>query len=541
MHLFATSTTAGSSKLSNLFTNESLSTIMFPIAFAIMRPSTDDKKKTKEQLLRELAESREQVALLERSESERRAAEETLRATKEWVRFLLGATSTVLYTRELYPPYAFTFVSRNVKDLLGYTLETIIENPFFWSDAIHPDDVRHVRDDLPTLEKHGHRVYEYRFKHRNGRYRWILDEMNVVRDAGGGVANVFGFMIDITKRKNMEEALHQSEMKYRAIFEDSRDAIFITSRDGRFLEANRALFELFGFTAEDAGDLHVVPTYVNPAHRKEFRTAIEQQGSVRDYKLKLKKKSGEVMDCRITASLRLGNDGAVLGYQGIIRDITEQRTLEQRILAIIDEERQQVGQDLHDNLGQHLTGIALISKALEQKLANRKSIEISDVGKIVTSVNQAIEIARSLARGLCPVDLSSDGLITSLKEMASNVTSLYGIPCIFHCRRPVHIENSVVAVNLYRIAQEAINNAVKHGKAQHIDIGLQARNERVTLLVKNDGIDFPEKSDRGSGMGLRIMRHRAGMIGAALNIKRNQRGGTIVSCVFDKTPPKPER
>jgi PAS domain S-box-containing protein len=511
---------------------------MFCTVLAMTGLYPDDRKKTKEQLLRELAETRGQVARLERSESDRKTAEETLRATKEWVRFLLGATSSVLYTRELYPPYAFTFVSRNVKDLLGYTLDAIMENPFFWSDAIHPDDVRHVRDDLLMLESRGHRVYEYRFRHRNGRYRWILDEMNVVRDAGGEVANVFGFMIDITKRKNMEEALHQSEMKYRAIFEDSRDAIFITSRDGRFLEANRALLELFGFGAEEAGDLHVLPTYVNPAHRKEFRMAIEQQGSVRDYKLKLKKKNGEVMDCRVTASVRWGNNGSVLGYQGIIRDITEQRTLEQRILAIIDEERQQVGQDLHDNLGQHLTGIALISKALEQKLVNRKGIEISDVGKIVTSVNQAIEIARSLARGLCPVDLSSDGLIASLKEMASNVTSLYGIPCIFHCRRPVHIEDSVVAVNLYRIAQEAINNAVKHGKARHIDIGLQVRNDRVTLVVKNDGVDFPEKHERGSGMGLRIMKHRAGMIGASLNIKKSQRGGTVVSCIFDKNDDK---
>lgn len=507
---------------------------MFPVVPAPMGLHGDDRKKTKEQLLRELAEVRERAARLEQAESDRRTAEENLRATKEWVRFLLGATSTVLYTRELCPPYAFTFVSRNVKDLLGYTLEAIVENPFFWSDAIHPDDARHVRDDLSTLERRGHRVYEYRFRHRNGRYRWILDEMNVVRDAGGDVANAFGFMIDITKRKNMEKALHQSEMKYRAIFEDSRDAVFITSRDGRFLEANRALLELFGFAAEETGNLHVVPTYVNPAHRKDFRTAIEQQGSVRDYKVKLKKKNGEIMDCRITASVRRGNNGAVLGYQGIIRDITEQRTLEQRILAIIDEERQQVGQDLHDNLGQHLTGIALTSKALEQKLVNGKGIEISDVGKIVMSVNQAIEITRSLARGLCPVDLSSDGLITSLKEMASNATSLYGIPCIFHCRRPVHINNGVVAVNLYRIAQEAINNAVKHGKARHIDIGLQVRSERVTLLVKNDGIDFPEKSDRGSGMGLRIMRHRAGMIGASLDIKKSPRGGTVVSCAFDK-------
>ena len=153
-----------------------------------------------------------------------------------------------------------------------------------------------------------------------------------VRDLKGNVNYVVKTIEDITERKMAEDALRESERRYRTLFEDSRDAIYITTRSGRFIEVNQSALELFGYTRDEMIGLHTENIYANPADRRKFQREIEQKGSVRDYEVKLRKKDGTIMDCLLTSTLRRTNDGSILGYQGIIRDITEKRKMEAELI-----------------------------------------------------------------------------------------------------------------------------------------------------------------------------------------------------------------
>ena len=217
----------------------------------------------------------------------------------------------------------------------------------------------------------------------------------------------------------------------------------------------------------------------------------------------------------------------------LLQEIEIRKRLEKEILNISERERRKIGQELHDSLGQQLTGVAFMTKVLEQKLAKKSLDEAVDVTKIATLVNQATEQARGLARGLDPVDLDTGTLMSALQELATSTETLFGIHCTFKCDKRVRIDNPEVAVHLYRITQEAITNAIKHGKAKNIRIDLACDRDKSVLTVRNDGIDFPKEFEaRGTGMGLQIMDHRVDIIDGSLDIRKGPKGGTIMTCTF---------
>ena len=213
-------------------------------------------------------------------------------------------------------------------------------------------------------------------------------------------------------------------------------------------------------------------------------------------------------------------------------DITERKRLEEAILEISAQEQRRIAQDLHDGLGQHLTGIAFMSKVLEEKLCDRSLPEAAEAAKIVQMVNQAIDNTRQLAHGLHPVAGEGAGLMSALKKWASEVQELFHIRCRFHCERAVHIHDVMVATHLYRIAQEAVNNAIRHGKSRDIVIRLRARNGAGTLSIQDDGGGFTADPATRPGMGLSIMNYRADIIGGSLKVQPNEERGISVTCMF---------
>jgi PAS domain S-box-containing protein len=214
----------------------------------------------------------------------------------------------------------------------------------------------------------------------------------------------------------------------------------------------------------------------------------------------------------------------------IFRDITERKRLEREILEISDQERRRIGQDLHDGLCQQLAGIELMSQVLEQKLARKSKTDSTRAGEIARHVREAIGQTRSLARGLSPVTLESEGLALALRELAGNTEKMFGVACRVECLSNVPTLAAAAATHVYRIAQEAVSNAIKHGKAREIAIYLEATADRMSLRVSDNGCGFPKVLPRNDGMGLRIMRYRAGMVGGLLSVEPGTEGGTIVSC-----------
>jgi len=219
--------------------------------------------------------------------------------------------------------------------------------------------------------------------------------------------------------------------------------------------------------------------------------------------------------------------------QQLRAEMKRRKRLEKEILEISEKEQRRIGQELHDSLGQQLTGIAIMSKVLEQKLQPQAPAEAARAAEITQLIGQAINETRQLSRGLHPVALEEDGLMTALQALALTTQNVFGVACTFKCDKPVLVGEASTAVHLYRIAQEAITNAIRHGQATRILVELQADHGRATLSVENDGREFPRRVPQNSGMGLQVMGYRAEVIGGILDVRRGPAGGTRVACVFD--------
>lgn len=245
-------------------------------------------------------------------------------------------------------------------------------------------------------------------------------------------------------------------------------------------------------------------------------------------------KNGKETPVLFSSSLMRDSDNAVLGVVCVIRDMTEQRRLEKEVIEVEGREQLRIGHDLHDGLGQHLTGVSLGCKALEGKASSGSGIKAEDVAEITALILQATETVRHLSRGLSPVEMQNGGLVLALQELAKRTESMFSISCIISADESIHWNNEVVATHLYRIAQEAITNAVKHGNADKIDIFFTLENEKIILKIMDNGSGIPDTSERKKGMGLRIMNYRARIIGAAIDVFRRDEGGTVVSCTIPR-------
>ncbi len=252
---------------------------------------------------------------------------------------------------------------------------------------------------------------------------------------------------------------------------------------------------------------------------------------------------------RVVSSTRL------LSPFGMIRDgLTGRRRMRREFLAMGAAEQRRIGQDLHDGVGQILSGVAFMGRALERKLAatlGPGDDGAADAAQIAEVAEEAMAQTRSMARVLNPVRLEAGGLTSALGEMASDFEKVFGVTCTFEHDASITIDDDAVATHLYRIAQEATTNAVRHGRAKHILIGLSCGGDQGTLTVQDDGTGFSEADtmvdDAGrvgstdtpdgaaKGMGLPIMNHRARVIGGELTIRRRPEGGALLMCVFPRT------
>ena len=243
-------------------------------------------------------------------------------------------------------------------------------------------------------------------------------------------------------------------------------------------------------------------------------------------------RDGRVLWFQCEAKMIRRPDGSPWFIHGVGFDITERKGLEESILEISAREQRRIAQDLHDGLGQHLTGIAFMSKVLQEKLSDQCLPEAVEAAKIVKMVNEAIDNTWQLARGLHPVAAEPQGLMSALKKWANEVEVLFQIHCSFQCDKPVYIHDANAATHLYRIAQEAVNNAIRHGKSKNIVISLAGRGATAKLTIQDDGNGFPAKQTSQPGVGLSIMNYRADMIGGSLKVQPNDSRGITVTCMF---------
>jgi signal transduction histidine kinase len=226
-----------------------------------------------------------------------------------------------------------------------------------------------------------------------------------------------------------------------------------------------------------------------------------------------------------------GEDGRIGGIVGCTRNITERKDLEREVSMAVVVEQQQIGQELHDGLGQHLLGTSLMAKGLQTRLQAKGLPEAESAGELVKYLTDAHNHVRMLIEGIRPVGVDADGLMDALGELAASTRRLTDVECAFECGERVLLADDHMATQLFYVAQEAVRNAVKHARAGRITVGLAREEHQLRLWIEDDGIGWPPGSSPTGGVGLRIMNYRASLIGGTLAIGSAPHGGTRVTCV----------
>ena len=339
-----------------------------------------------------------------------------------------------------------------------------------------------------------------------------------------------------TQQTLSQAAVKDREERLRAILETAVEGIITIDPRGIIESVNAAAEGIFGYSARELIGRNVsvlmssphreshdgyLANYLRTGHAKIIGIGREVTG---------RRKDGSAFPMDLSVSEVKLATGRM--FTGFIRDITERKRLEKEILEISDREQRRIGQDLHDGLCQHLAGIELMSQVLAQKIALKSKTHAKQVSDIASHVRAAISHTRSLARGLSPVTIESEGLASALHELATNTEKIFRIQCDCDFAEPVEIHDHAAATHLFRIAQEAVSNAIKHGKARRLVISLRKVRGRVVLKVSDNGGGFPRRASKNKGMGLRIMQSRAGMIGGTIAIEPNNGGGINVTCAM---------
>ena len=428
------------------------------------------------------------------------------------------------------------YVSPEIEAALGYTREEWLEDPVRWYDRIHPGDKERWSVEAAEMFLSGKPLRSsYRVMARDGRVVWFHCDARMVRHADGQPWFIHGVAFDVSDLKHTERALEQEQNFVSAILDTVGALVAVLDWEGRIVRSNRAFELTTGCSFENVRGRRLWEFFAYPDEATRCRAALSQLSfeSVRqDYQSHWLMENGGSRLIAWTSSLLPDSEGRPQYVIATGIDITEREQLQKALLNISAREQRRIGQDLHDGLGQHLTGIAFMAKVHEDKLAKENLAAAEEAGKIVRLVNEAVHKTRVMARGLFPVMSDAQGLMSALQLWAGEVEDVFGVSCKFECETPVLIHDNDVATHLYHIAQEAVNNAFKNGKAREIVLQLKVENAQGMLLIVDDGAGIREEVQNSPGMGLHIMSYRSAMIGGRLKVKRNAIRGTTVTCVF---------
>ncbi|PYJ11884.1 MAG: histidine kinase [Verrucomicrobia bacterium] len=451
----------------------------------------------------------------------------------------------------------------------GYTQEDLRKGRLHWDMMPAPEYRERSRQALEEFRRTGKLITnEKRYIRKDGTRWWGLFSASTLSE-GVGVK----YVLDITDRKQAEEALREGEERFRLLVEGARDyAMFLMDQDSRITFWSGGAERVFGWSQTEAegqpGSLIFTPEDIARGAVEEEVAIATAEGRAPDKRWHLRKDGSRFWTDGVL--MRLDDGGGLRGFAKIARDATDQREaedrlrhahdeleqrvlertaeivqshkklqktmeerqqLEKELLEISEREKRHIGEDLHDMVCQELTASALFLKSNARTLVKKSPEASRALDEAAQTVNRNVGIARELARGLQAVELTAAGLKSALQDLATQACESSSVKCHFKAARGVRVPDDTVALHLYRITQEAVANAVKHSGAKNILITLDRNPEHVCVSIEDDGKGFTMRR-RGKGLGLHMMRYRANALGGELKIEKRRRGGTSITAII---------
>lgn len=341
-----------------------------------------------------------------------------------------------------------------------------------------------------------------------------------------------GIGLDVTDKK-------QAELDRDRFFEYSSELMCIADENMCFKRVNRAFEDVLGYRREDliSKSFH---DFVHPLDRPAVESAFQKKRmevKFISFETRYRCQDGSYRLIAWTTPLADDETGALsdLGTGRLFavgRDVTDQRALELRLLKVADDEQQRIAHDLHDGLGQELTGLAMMAESLALNLKDRDHPEYDLANKISLQLESSRKLTQRLARGLRPIAIDSDGICSALMQLAERTNEASEITCSFTHRGEFDAVDPDVATQLYRIAQEAVSNAIRHAKPASILIHLVEQDGTLQLKIVDDGVGMVNSGTSHAGIGIKSMQYRSNIIGGELRVEPNEPQGTMVACSF---------
>ena len=464
---------------------------------------------------------RTHYAALVRDATQRKRVEAALRRSETTMRLLLEHAPAVIVVSDLEG--RTRFVSG---DLAGWDRHRLLGKRL--SSLLGGGDAEELERALERIRASGvGEDVEVAMPHASAGEVWLSVRIARV-DVDDESPTLVHIIQDATEARRTREALRASEARFRQLVDQAVDGIYVFDGEGRIVDVNERGCASLGCTREEL--LGQSMTSPSPdlvlAEVLDACRRLAPRGSI-TFETVHARRDGRVFPVELRIG-RLVGEGPPR-FVALARDISDRQNLERAALDAIEREQRRFGRDLHDGIGQDLAGIAFLAKALEGTLAVGKRPEAAQAAEIARRVAQTIAQTRAMAHGLAPVGVHGDELETALEALASDTSFVFGV----RCRVDAHVEKTVdaaVATALYRIAQEAVTNALRHAQAIEIVLSLRITASEASLVVRDDGIGIAVPAERPGGLGLQIMTLRARRVGGRLDVAGQPAGGTRVTC-----------
>ena len=464
--------------------------------------------------------------------TESKQAADALRESEFRYRTVAELTSGFVYeaTVDIHGEAQIVWASPGWETFFGGTFEEL--NRLGWRHVFFPSDHAGAIERRKRIRKGERTSVELALKTLRGDTRWIHLANQPIFGLDGTVTRFIGVVHDITDRKTNEEVLRSQALAIEVMHE----GVVLSDSGGVIRMTNPSLDRMFGAISGTLIGKHLSQLPCDPPLDRLIADSTAEAGARAGTPLvsELTVRGAQdalFIEAAITTLVLRGERFRLT----MLQDATARRQLEREVLEASNREQQRIGNDLHDGLGQELTGIALLLRGLESRAEREAPALLPAIEEIVLLVNDAIFTARALARGLSPVTFDRGGLAMALEELARRLSALFHVNV--RCEADESLERgleSVNALHLYRIAQEAVTNAAQHGEAGQVSIELCHDGERGLLRVTDNGHGFEPAAHQSKGLGLRIMHYRAQMMAGSLRIESSRARGTTISCWFPR-------